>query len=148
MSNSLSANAVAIDPNLVPSVSSFTTSMVKLKPKALGESGLGGELFAAAPALFARIYHPVTIKVVLNCIPPIGFTGGRLIDLPKPGANHTLPVGYRDVTVCNSESKPLLGFLRAAISPHFYANAHKGQYGGGCNHGSTGHCSFACSSLY
>ena len=85
----------------------------------------------------ARIYHPLTAKIVLNCLPPIGFSGGRLVDMPKPGANHSIPLGYRDLTVTNSDSKPLLSFLRQKAAPHMNSSAHSGQYGGGCNNGST-----------
>ena len=68
----------------------------------------GGELFAAAPDELSRVFHPLYTKVILNCLPPIPFTGGRLVDLPKPGAAHTTAAGYRAITVCNSESKPLI----------------------------------------
>ena len=131
MCNSFSATAVAINPDLVPSISSLTISMVKLMPKALGESGLGGELVAAAPAQLARLYHPLHIKTILNCLPPISFSRGRLVDLPNTGAAHTLATGYRDITICNAESKPLLGFIRASVSPHMHKSAHAGQHGGG-----------------
>ena len=60
---------------------------------------MGGELFAAAPAGLARVFHPLYTKVVLNCLPPIPFTGGRLIDLPKPGAAHNPAAGYRAISV-------------------------------------------------
>ena len=136
MHNVCSANAVAIDPGLVPSISEVTTRMAKLGPKGLGESLIAGELFAAAPSQLARLYHPLYTKI-LNCLPPATFSGGRLLDLPKLGAAHTLASGYRDITVCNAESKPLLSFIRSSVSPHMQNSAHSGQYGGGCNHGFT-----------
>ena len=53
-----SASAVAIDPDLVPSLSEVAIRMAKLGPKGLGESLIGGEFFAAAPSQLARLYHP------------------------------------------------------------------------------------------
>ena len=55
MSTSLSASAVATHPDLIPSISELTIRMAKMRPKGLGESNLGGELFAAAPHQLARI---------------------------------------------------------------------------------------------
>ena len=89
MSTLLSASAVATDPDLIPSTSELAIRMAKMRPKGLGESNLGGELFAAAPHELARIYHPLYVKSILNSIPPVTFSGGRLVDLLSLG--HPIP---------------------------------------------------------
>ena len=69
--------------------------MAKMRPKGLGESNLGGELFAAAPRQLARIYHPLYVKSILNCIPLLLFRGDALLTFLNLGH----PTPYRLVIV-------------------------------------------------
>eukprot|EP00973_Karenia_brevis_P049047 6802907-Karenia_brevis.AAC.1 len=57
-------------------MSTLTSKFSHLKPKALGESCVGGELFAVCPRAFARLYHPLSTKFISSGVPPIQWAGG------------------------------------------------------------------------
>ena len=98
---------------------------------------MGGELLAKFPHQMARIYHPIVTKFLYTVTPPIQWSGGVLCDLRKPGGAPTKTAGYREITVCDADAKPVLSFLRTTASPFLDASSPPGQYGGGCHSGST-----------
>eukprot|EP00973_Karenia_brevis_P017239 2367147-Karenia_brevis.AAC.1 len=106
-----SSGEVSIDPSLFLSCSALCSYFAVAKPKALGESRIGGALFRAAPAAMSRIYHPLATKSVLSCCLPVSWVGGRVSELPKPGGSLVAPGGYREVVVADADSKPLLSHL-------------------------------------
>eukprot|EP00973_Karenia_brevis_P093539 12417799-Karenia_brevis.AAC.1 len=84
----------------------------KLKPKGLGESCLGGELYAVCPDVFAHIYHPISTKIILSSTSPIQWAGGQLMELFKGKGSSAVPQSFRDVLLSDSDSKAFFGELR------------------------------------
>eukprot|EP00973_Karenia_brevis_P019697 2701010-Karenia_brevis.AAC.1 len=103
----VTADAItAISLSLIPSVSALTTRFSHLGPKALGESGVGGELLRVAPSLMAQIYHPISTKFILNGCPPVQWAGGQVCEYPKVGGPPGCPASFRDITICDASAKP------------------------------------------
>ncbi len=69
-------SGVEDDPGSAPSISQLTRRYACLRPKALGENRVGSELFRLCPDVFARLYHPLSTKVVVHCCPPPALGGG------------------------------------------------------------------------
>ena len=83
----------------VPSTLFLSLPYLPLRPpwprssaRPLMNRDLGVNYLLQHPNSWPGFTNPLHTKVVLNCIPPIGFTGGRLVDLPKPGAPSHLSV--------------------------------------------------------
>eukprot|EP00973_Karenia_brevis_P004748 652028-Karenia_brevis.AAC.1 len=74
----------SIDPKAFVSRSALVAKFAHAKPKALGVSGVGGELLRLFPRRFASLYHPLSTKTLIACTPPLQWVGGRACDLLKP----------------------------------------------------------------
>eukprot|EP00973_Karenia_brevis_P090500 12402874-Karenia_brevis.AAC.1 len=128
---------IKLNPDVFISKCDLVNKFAHLKPKALGESALGGELFRACPHTFAGMYYPIALKVISNCFAPLQFVGGQVHELLKPKSSPMVSNSYRDITLCNSDCKPFMFSVRGKALPHFQSAVNHAQFGAGCNSGST-----------
>ena len=128
---------IPITATIFLSQSQIAFKFAKLKPKAVGESGLGGELFAAAPETLAKAYFPLTTKAMLHCHTPLQWDGGQLFSLFKGKGEKTDRTNYRDLTITDISCKHFMSSLRSQLSPSLQQATIPTQFGGGCNGGST-----------
>ena len=83
--------------------------------KAVGNDGLGGEIFKAAPEQMARIYYPLTFKTFANIKVPLQDCGGECLDLYKGKGDVRVRKNYRDVLLSNESCRKLGKLLRPNI---------------------------------
>ena len=63
--------------NSILSMASLVCEMAHAKSrKAVGEDGIGGEVFKVAPWILARAWRPLFVKSALTLRPPLQFRGG------------------------------------------------------------------------
>ena len=80
--------------------------------KAVGEDGIGGEVFKVAAWSLARAWHPLFVKSALTLRPPLQFRGGMVIELLKTNASGGECGHYRDNTIADHSAKTLCKMFR------------------------------------
>ena len=107
------------------------------KRKAVGEDGIGGDIWALFADVLTPAIHPLLTKMLLAVEVPIVLKGGMLAELWKgKGSRCSIP-SYRDIMIQDHPAK-LLG---ACIRPHLRAAvelvSRPTQWGSGLHGGST-----------
>ena len=124
--------------NSVPSMSALVCELAHSKSrKAVGEDGIGGEVFKVAPWSLARVWHPLFVKSALTLRPPLQFRGGMITELLKVNASGGECDHYRDITIADHTAKTFCKIFRPEIVSAAAAVVPTGQFGAGFNGGST-----------
>ena len=92
----------AISPSLFPGRSDLCLQYSRLGARAVGESCVGGELYAICPSVFFKLYHPLSATRT----PSLQWVGGQVYDLRKPKGPPLHGEVYRDITICDVDQKP------------------------------------------
>ena len=124
--------------NSIPSMAPLVCELAHAKcGKAVGEDGIGGEVFKVAPWSLARVWHPLFVKSALTLRPPLQFRGGMITELLKASASGSEPGHFRDITIADHSAKTFCKMFRPEIVSAAAAVVPAGQFGGGFNGGST-----------
>ena len=105
--------------------------------KAVGEDGIGAEVFKVAPRSLARAWHPLFVKSALTLRPPLQFRGGMITELLKANASGGECGHYRDITIADHTAKMFCKMFRPEIVSAAATVVPTGQFGAGFNGGST-----------
>ena len=108
-----------------------------MKPKAISEDGIGGEVYANWYSELAEMYGPLLFNQAIRIDVPIQAKGGFLMTLWKQKHSHLLCSAYRDVTISHTGAKGPSKALRQKAMPALHAMSFGSQYGSGLNGGMT-----------
>jgi hypothetical protein len=110
--------------------------MAAAKKKALGEDLLGAELDKIGAEEIAGSLRPLTTKIYENAWVSSQLRGTHLFACPKPGGQHGLAKGYKDVVIAELNAKVLGSQIRDQSIGAVREIALETQYGSGLNGGS------------
>eukprot|EP00974_Lingulodinium_polyedra_P026762 2580372-Lingulodinium_polyedra.AAC.1 len=98
--------------------------------KGLGEDGIGGELYKAAPAEFASAMRGLFWKSVFTLSEPLLWRGAFCQELFKGKGDPAATKSYRDINLEDDPAKVLHSAYRGAVRARYYGAARHTQCGG------------------
>ena len=98
--------------------------------RAVFDDAIPGEFLHGNPALAAKIFYPLYLKIMLLGKEPIAFKGGMLVAAYKGKGDPSICTNFRSLMVSSNLSKTLHALLRRALMPHFEKVALPFQVGG------------------
>ena len=90
----------------VPDVTALAFHFARLKRgKATGLSCIPSEAYSGAPMHAATAHYPILLRQVLRADAPLGWLGGRIAPIPKPGKPPTSLAGWRSILLLDPAHK-------------------------------------------
>ena len=115
----------------VPDVAALAFHFARLKRgKAAGLSCIPAEAYSGAPMHAALAHYPILLRQVLRADAPLGWLGGRIAPIPKPGKPPTSLAGWRSILLLDPAHKAVARAMRSQVLAALDKLAHPAQCGG------------------
>ena len=98
--------------------------------RAVFDDGIPGEFLSKNPALAAKIFYPLFLKMLVTGKEPITFKGGSLVAAYKGKGDSSICESYRSLMVSSNLGKSFHAMIRRALLPYLQQQALPFQVGG------------------
>ena len=126
------------DSSLLPSVADVARQLrIASKTKAVGEDGIGGDIWATFADVLAPHLHSLFVKSLATVSTPLAWKGGMLMELWKGKGSASDLSSYRDILVQDHPAKIHGAILRPVLRSISECATRNTQWGSGLHSGST-----------